>query len=79
MTDALRTEIRQFYRRPAVQGDSNCDGEMDLADAIFIMQSLANPDKYQLTEHGRFNGDLNGDGVTSGDALEIQERLLGLK
>jgi len=79
VTDELRTEIRQFYRRPAMQGDSNCDGKMDLADAIYIMQSLANPDKYRLTDQGRFNGDLNGDGVTSGDALEIQERLLGLK
>lgn len=79
VTDELRTEIRQFYRRPAVQGDSNCDGGMDLADAIFIMQSLANPDKYQLTEQGRFNGDLNGDGVTSGDALSIQNRLLGIE
>ena len=51
----------------------------NVADAIFIMQSLANPDKYQLTEQGRFNGDINGDGVTSGDALSIQNRLLGIE
>ena len=59
-------------------GDANCDGETDLADAIFIMQSMANPDKYSLTEHGRFNGDVyeTGHGITANDALEIQNRLL---
>jgi hypothetical protein len=43
------------------------------------MQALANPDKYQIPHQVRFNGDLNGKDITSGDALEIQERLLGLK
>lgn len=79
VTDELRTEIRQFYRRPAVQGDSNCDGKMDLADAIYIMQFLANPDNYQISPQGRFNGDFDGDGITLGDALAIQNRLLRLE
>ena len=59
-------------------GDANCDGGTDLADAIFIMQSMANPDKYQLSQRGRFNADISepGHGVTADDALEIQNRLL---
>ena len=59
-------------------GDANCDGDTDLADAIFIMQSMANPDKYQLSQRGRFNADISepGHGVTADDALEIQNRLL---
>ena len=69
-----------------VAGDTNCDGTMDLADAIMIMQALANPDKYgingtaerHLTEQGKLNGDMNGDGLTVGDALAIQRKLLGL-
>ncbi|MBQ5563739.1 MAG: hypothetical protein IIT39_10175 [Clostridia bacterium] len=62
----------------AVDGDSNCDEQMDMADAVLIMQSLANPDKYQLTDQGKFNADLNGDGITVGDAQKIQEMLLGI-
>ncbi|WP_297959894.1 dockerin type I repeat-containing protein [uncultured Ruminococcus sp.] len=62
-----------------LDGDSNCDGIVELADAIFIMQFLANPDKYQISVQGRFNGDTDNNGITSGDALAIQEYLLGLR
>ena len=62
----------------AVDGDSNCDEQMDMSDVVFIMQALANPDKYQLSEQGSFNADLDGNGITVGDAQAIQEKLLGL-
>ena len=70
----------------AVKGDANCDGSIELADAILIMQSMANPNKYAeggtdsmaLTPQGRINGDINGDGLTSDDALTIQKFLLHL-
>ena len=70
----------------AVDGDSNCDEQMDMADAVLIMQALANPNKYgldgtaenHLTKQGQFNADLNGDGLTVGDAQAIQRKLLGL-
>ena len=71
-----------------VPGDTNCDGIVELSDAILIMQALANPNKYgidgsdlnHLTEQGRINGDVEGgkNGLTSNDALEIQRKLLGL-
>ena len=67
-------------------GDTNCDGKVDLADAVLIMQSLANPNKYgiggtadkHLTDQGMINGDVDGStkGLTSNDALRIQEYLL---
>ena len=67
-------------------GDTNCDGKVELADAILIMQSLANPDKYglsgsndkHLTDQGKLNGDVDSStaGLTSNDALKIQEFLL---
>ena len=63
-------------------GDSNCDGKIDMSDAVLIMQSLSNPDKYGLegsdpthiTEWGMQNADCcnPGDGVTNEDALAIQ-------
>ena len=72
----------------AVQGDANCDGEMSMADAVLIMQYIANPAKYgiegtnenHITEQGKKNADIAGenDGVTNADALAIQKKLLKL-
>ena len=71
-----------------VYGDANCDGSVNLADAVLIMQSIANPavygtngtDKNHITEKGLDNADVSnrGDGVTNKDALAIQKHLLGL-
>ena len=75
---------------PAVKlaGDTNCDNEVNIADAVLIMQSLANPDVYGLkgsnpnhiTEQGYANGDVTGsnDGITNADALAIQKFKLNL-
>ena len=67
-------------------GDTNCDEKIELADAILIMQALANPNKYgltgsyekHLTEEGKLNGDVDTstEGLTSNDALKIQQFLL---
>ena len=69
-----------------VWGDSNCDGQVDMADAVLIMQSLANPNKYgvggtdekAITEQGKANADVDTStkGITSNDALQIQLYLL---
>lgn len=54
-------------------GDANTDGQRTLADAVAILQSLANGDEYGLTLQGLFNADIFGnDGVNVDDALEIQ-------
>ena len=74
------------YEKNTIKGDANCDGQLDMADAVLIMQALANPNKYgidgtaehHLTEQGKLNGDMNGDGLTVGDAQALQKKLLGL-
>ena len=68
-------------------GDANNDGGVDMSDIVLIMQSLANPNKYGLkgsdktaiTAQGLANADVDTavKGVTAGDALRIQEFLLG--
>ena len=68
-------------------GDANCDKDVDMSDAVLIMQSLANPNKYGLngtdehhiTEEGINCADVdeNGNGITVSDALKIQRYLLG--
>ena len=73
-------------RKATEKGDTNCDGKVELADAILIMQALANPNKYgiggtadkPLTDQGKINGDVDQSttGLTSNDALRIQEYLL---
>ena len=68
-----------------VIGDANCDTDVELADAILIMQALANPDKFgtdgsekeHITEKGWINADVDGSGTMTGnDALNIQRYLL---
>lgn len=68
-----------------IKGDANCDNIVDLADAVLIMQSISNPNKYgingsdpiHITKQGAQNGDVIGnDGITNMDALEIQRFLL---
>ena len=68
-------------------GDANCDGGVDMSDAVMIMQALSNPNKYgrggtdknAITDQGWTNADCNGanDGVSNNDALAIQMYLLG--
>ena len=63
-------------------GDVNEDKNIDISDAVFIMQSIANPSKYgkMITEQGKKNGDVSncGDGLTNMDALAIQKYKLDL-
>ena len=76
--DAEETESK-------VVGDANGDGTVDMADAVLIMQALANPNKYGLdgtdsrhiTESGLKYADADGDGLTVNDAQRIQLYLLG--
>ncbi len=68
-------------------GDANCDGETNMADAVLVMQSMANPDDYGvgkpdgITEQGKVNADvyIPGTGITNADAVTIQEYKLGLR
>ena len=62
----------------SLKGDSNCDGEVNMADAVLIMQVISNPDKYSFTGQGAKNADVDGGGVTNKDALAIQRYKLGL-
>ena len=69
-------------------GDANCDGTVDLSDAVIIMQSISNPSKFgekgtaktHITTQGQINGDVSGnkDGLTNKDALAIQKYMLQL-
>ena len=55
-------------------GDANLDGQTTVADAAAILQYIGNRDKYQLTDQGKKNADVDGvEGITPNDALTIQK------
>ena len=56
-------------------GDANADGKVSVADAVAILQYIANKDKFNLKGQGLDNADCYnpGDGVTARDALAIQQ------
>jgi len=76
--DAGYSEYISAVEISNISGDANCDNKLDMSDAVLIMQTIANPSKYKLTEQGSKNADMDGDGITSGDALAIQKKLLKL-
>ncbi len=62
-----------------LKGDANCDGDVTMADAAAIFQSIGNPDKYGLSETGAANADVVSPvGVTAADAVEIQKLTAGI-
>ena len=81
-------EVISDTEKELIAGDANCDGGVDLSDAVLIMQFIANPDKFgrngsepkHITEQGELNGDVSGnnDGLTARDALAVQKYMLKL-
>ncbi len=71
---------------PTLYGDANCDKQVNIADAVLVMQVSTNPDKYaqgkssvSITAVGEANADVDGKkGLTNQDALLIQKFKLGL-
>lgn len=56
-----------------VVGDANCDGGVTLADALAILQFVANEAKYPLSAQGMINAEAYGnDGITAKDSLAVQ-------
>ena len=61
--------------KKGVRGDANESGDVTVADAVAILQSIGNKDKYALKPQGLANADVyhTGDGGTAADALTIQQ------
>lgn len=59
----------------AVYGDVNLDGDVTLADALAILQYIANADKYPLEGQALINADCfnTGDGITAMDSVAVQQ------
>ncbi len=72
--------------KPTLLGDANLDKQVNVADAVLVMQVATNPDKYgrgktdlSIKEQGEANADVDGKkGLSNNDALLIQKFKLGL-
>ncbi|MBQ7009275.1 MAG: cellulase family glycosylhydrolase [Ruminococcus sp.] len=62
-------------------GDANCDGAVDIADAVLLKCYLINGTKYTLSDEGTKNADVfeTGSGLNVQDALAIQKYVLKLE
>lgn len=61
-----------------VYGDANDNGEVEVADAVYILQGIANPgaDEFKLTDEGKANANCknpDSSGVDTEDAMAIQQ------
>ena len=87
-TKASTTTTKTTAKLDGILGDTNGDGNVDVSDAVLIMQSLSNPSKFgtegtdahHITEAGQNRGDVEsrGNGITNKDALAIQKYKLQL-
>lgn len=60
-------------------GDANEDGEVTVADAASILQTLGNAEAFPMSNTGRANGDVDGEpGLTPSDAVTIMKRAAGI-
>jgi len=62
-----------------IYGDANCDHVINVADAVAILQYIANNSKYSLSAQGLINADADGyAGITGGDAIAVQKKDAGI-
>ena len=60
-------------------GDANEDDKITVADAVAILQYIANQTKYPLSDVGFANADCDGEvGITGGDAIAVQKADAGI-
>ena len=62
-----------------VYGDTNCDGLVDISDALLLKCYLINNKKYAISAQGALNADVHGNnnGLNAQDAVSIQKFVLG--
>lgn len=62
-----------------IYGDTNCDGLVDISDAVLLKCYLINNKKYAISAQGALNADVHGNnnGLNAQDAVSIQKFVLG--
>lgn len=75
------SSVEETTVKPAeiVYGDTNCDGLVDISDAVLLKCYLINNKKYAISAQGALNADVHGNnnGLNAQDAVSIQKFVLG--
>lgn len=76
----LVTSDFQIGNIEKIAGDANIDGNVDVADVVAIASYVSDSENNPLDYAGILNADVQGegDGLTAGDALAIQQYLAGI-
>ena len=60
--------------KTTMKGDANCDGKVNVSDAVAVMQYISNQTKYPLIGQAWENADCDGvAGISGNDAITIQK------
>ena len=78
-TKASETTKTSATTTNIIYGDANCDGNVDISDAVLVKCYLINSEKHKMSEQSKLNSDVHGssNGVNSQDAVTIQKYVLG--
>ena len=52
-------------------GDANCDGRVDVSDAVLTARFAGEDKNAVITDQGRLNADISGDGNVTTDYTEL--------
>ena len=76
-TETVTTAAAKTTAAPSkssLPGDANDDSKVNVADAVAVLQFIANKEKYPLNAKGTANADCDGiTGITGSDAIYIQK------
>ncbi len=76
VADELSVIIAVYTKTGGELGDMNCDGAIDMLDAVLLLRHLAEWDGYDDTKTCNYTRDVNGDGVVDTlDAVMLKKLL----
>ena len=77
-TTATKPATTTTAAEEVIYGDANCDGNVDISDAVMVKCYLINNKKFALSKQGLLNSDVqgSGNGVNAQDAVTIQKYVI---
>lgn len=77
-TTAAKPATTTTAAEEVIYGDANCDGNVDISDAVMVKCYLINNKKFTLSKQGLLNSDVqgSGNGVNAQDAVTIQKYVI---
>ena len=77
-TTATKPATTTTAAEEVIYGDANCDGNVDISDAVMVKCYLINNKKFTLSKQGLINSDVqgSGNGVNAQDAVTIQKYVI---